>query len=155
MLDSRLSPRTESRLGRSAAAHPVWLCHGPAAPEPARAAWAAQGARLIACALGPDGRLDVTDALRALAAAGLTRVLCEGGGQVAAALIRAGLVTEIVAYHAGRLIGQEGRASLGPLHLAALADAPAFRLVASEVLGGDTVAHWSCGNPPRFSGVRP
>ncbi|MBD3764054.1 MAG: bifunctional diaminohydroxyphosphoribosylaminopyrimidine deaminase/5-amino-6-(5-phosphoribosylamino)uracil reductase RibD, partial [Rhodobacterales bacterium] len=47
VLDSRLRLPVDSRLGRSAGAVPVWLLHGPAAPDAARAAWAAAGARLI------------------------------------------------------------------------------------------------------------
>ena len=93
--------------------------------------------------MAPDGRVDATDALRQLAAAGLTRILCEGGGQLAAALVRAGLVTEIVAYAAGKLIGAEGRAALGPLHLAELAAAPSFRLADTSVLGEDLMSRWT------------
>lgn len=143
VIDTFLSLPPDSRLGRSAGTSPVWLCHGPEAPDLARAAWLARGARLIACAMAPDGRVDATDALRQLAAAGLTRILCEGGGQLAAALVRAGLVTEIVAYAAGKLIGDEGRAALGPLHLAELAAAPSFRLADTSVLGEDTMSRWT------------
>ena len=143
VIDTLLSLPPDSRLGRSAGTSPVWLCHGPEAPDLARAAWTARGARLIACAMAPDGRVDATDALRQLAAAGLTRILCEGGGQLAAALVRAGLVTEIVAYAAGKLIGDEGRAALGPLHLAELAAAPSFRLADTSVLGEDTMSRWT------------
>lgn len=39
VLDRRLRHAPDSRLGRTARAHPVWLLHGPEAPEPARAAW--------------------------------------------------------------------------------------------------------------------
>ena len=143
VIDTLLSLPPDSRLGRSAGTSPVWLCHGPEAPDLARAAWTARGARLIACAMAPDGRVDATDALRQLAAAGLTRILCEGGGQLAAALVRAGLVTEIVAYAAGKLIGDEGRAALGPLHLAELAAAPSFRLADTSVLGEDMMSRWT------------
>jgi diaminohydroxyphosphoribosylaminopyrimidine deaminase/5-amino-6-(5-phosphoribosylamino)uracil reductase len=141
--DTRLALSPDSRLGRSAGAHPVWLCHGPDAPESAREAWAARGARLIGCAAAPDGRVDAGDALRQLAGAGLTRILCEGGGQLAAALIRAGLVTEVVAYAAGKLIGQEGRAALGPLGLMRLDSAPSFDLAETARLGDDVMTRWT------------
>jgi diaminohydroxyphosphoribosylaminopyrimidine deaminase/5-amino-6-(5-phosphoribosylamino)uracil reductase len=141
--DTRLALSPDSRLGRSAVAHPVWLCHGPEAPALAREAWAARGARLIGCAVAPDGRVDAGDALRRLAGAGLTRILCEGGGQLAAALIRAGLVTEVVSYAAGKLIGQEGRAALGPLGLMRLDSAPSFDLAETARLGDDVMTRWT------------
>jgi diaminohydroxyphosphoribosylaminopyrimidine deaminase/5-amino-6-(5-phosphoribosylamino)uracil reductase len=141
--DTRLALSPDSRLGRSAGAHPVWLCHGPEAPALAREAWTARGARLIGCAVAPDGRVDAGDALRQLAGAGLTRILCEGGGQLAAALIRAGLVTEVVAYAAGKLIGQEGRAALGPLGLMRLDSAPSFDLAETARLGDDVMTRWT------------
>ena len=56
--------------------------------------------------------LDLTAALKALAAAGLTRILCEGGGGLAAELIRASLVDELAVFTAGALIGADGVHSL-------------------------------------------
>lgn len=141
VLDSRLTHDPHSRLGRTARQSPVWLLHGPHAPATARAAWAAQGATLIA--LPGDGHLDLTAALQALAARGLTRILCEGGGKLAAALIRDGLVDEVVLHTAGALIGQEGRPALGPLSLPALADAPRLTLVSQRRLGNDVETRWS------------
>ncbi len=143
VMDTPLALSPDSRLGRSAGASAVWLCHGPQAPAPARDAWTARGARLIPCALAPDGRVDAGDALRQLAAAGLTRILCEGGGQLAAALVRAGLVTEVVAYAAGNLIGAEGLAALGPLGLMRLDSAPSFDLAETARLGDDVMTRWT------------
>jgi diaminohydroxyphosphoribosylaminopyrimidine deaminase/5-amino-6-(5-phosphoribosylamino)uracil reductase len=142
VLDSRLSLDPSARLGQSARAAPLWLCHGPAAPEAARDRWAATGARLIACEAAPDG-IDPTDALRRLAALGLTRVLCEGGGQLAASLLRAGLVTEAVLYSAGLVLGADGRAAVGPMALAHLACAPRLSLVETAVLGADVMTRWT------------
>lgn len=141
VLDSRLRHLPDSRLGRTARHVPVWMCHGPEAPAAARAAWQATGARLIACAASPDG-LDAIDALRRLADEGLTRIFCEGGARLAAGLIRAGLCDELVSFTAGKLIGEEGRAATGPLHLAHLAEAPAFRLASVEVAGVDVLSRW-------------
>ncbi|TKA96810.1 bifunctional diaminohydroxyphosphoribosylaminopyrimidine deaminase/5-amino-6-(5-phosphoribosylamino)uracil reductase RibD, partial [Cereibacter changlensis] len=38
LIDSRLRHSAESRLGRTAGQHPVWICHGPGAPTAAREA---------------------------------------------------------------------------------------------------------------------
>ena len=141
VLDRLLRHSPESRLGRTAREVPVWMIHGPEAPEAARAAWTATGAELIEVAATPQG-LDLDAALRALAARGLTRVLSETGGTLAAALIRAGLADELMLYQGAALIGAEGKPMLGPLGLTALAEAPRPRLMAQDRLGPDTVSRW-------------
>lgn len=73
---------------------------------------------------------------------GLTRVFCEGGGQLAAALLAAGLVDELVGYTAGVVLGGDGRAAVAPLALGALAEAPRFRLAETRALGGDVFHRW-------------
>ena len=141
VIDSRLRHRPDSRLGRSAGQVPVWLIHTAAAPATARAAWAATGATLIEVAQ-TQGHADLTAAMQALAARGLTRIFCEGGADLAAALIRARLVDELAQFTAGALIGSEGRAALGPLHLGALAEAPRLDLIRVQALGPDTLSLW-------------
>lgn len=142
VLDGGLSHSPQSRLGRSARAVPVWLLHTAAAPAEARAAWAATGARLIEVpANGPHA--DLPAAFRALAAEGLTRIFCEGGADLAAALIRTGLVDHLAHFGAGALIGAEGRAALGPLGLTSLAAAPRLHRLSAETAGPDTLTLWS------------
>ncbi len=140
----RLDLPTQGRLSRTAREVPVWLLHGSPAPESAKAFWEARGAELIDCvnASGARKGLDPRAMLQALGARGLTRVLCEGGGALAASLIRAGLVDELVIFSAGKLIGDEGRAGLGALGLSALAQAPQFRLVGLETVGPDVLHRW-------------
>lgn len=141
VLASRLDLPVEGRLGRTARVVPVWLVHGPETPDEARDRWQAAGARLIEVPAGKGGP-DPAGALSALGEAGLTRVFCEGGGQLAAALISAGLVGEIVTFHAGLALGSEGRAALGPIPAERLADAPRFRLDRLERSGPDVMSVW-------------
>lgn len=139
VLDSQLRLDPNGRLGRSARQVPVWLVHQSGAVN---AALQAQGVELIAVA-GEAGHLDLTAALQALAARGLTRILCEGGGRLAAALIAKRLVDEVILHCAGALIGCEGRAALGPLGLGALAQAPRLTLLSTRRLGGDVETRWA------------
>ena len=134
----------DSVLGRTAREAPVWLLHGPSAPADARAEWARTGGRLITVAEGAGG-LDPAAMMRALGEAGLTRVFCEGGGQLAASLLRAGLVDEIALFGAGLALGADGRAAVGPLGLDALAAAPRYRLTECRAIGPDTLSLWSRG----------
>lgn len=147
VIDRLLAHATDSRLGRTAGQSPVWLVHGLTATEAARDAWAKTGATLIEVA-ETGGHLDLHAALRALAARGLTRVLCEGGSTLAAALIRAGLVDDLALFSGAALIGAEGHPALGPLHLTALKDAPRPTLRETQRLGPDLYSLWqlpTCG----------
>lgn len=141
VLDRTLRHAPDSRLGRSARAHPVWLLHGPSAPEAARQAWLATGAELIEVA-ETAGRLDLPAALAALAARGVTRVLSEGGSTLAAALVGAGLVDELALFSGAALIGGDGHPALGSLGLGRLSDAPRPTLIESDRLGPDLFALW-------------
>jgi riboflavin biosynthesis pyrimidine reductase len=58
-------------------------------------------------------------------------VLVEGGGQLAAALLREGLVDEVHWFVAPRMLGEEGRAALGPLGLRRLGES--LRLESARV----------------------
>ncbi|WP_128514294.1 bifunctional diaminohydroxyphosphoribosylaminopyrimidine deaminase/5-amino-6-(5-phosphoribosylamino)uracil reductase RibD [Tabrizicola thermarum] len=146
LVDRALRHAADSRLGRSAKDHPVWVLHGASAPDPARRAWDETGAELIAVPEA-DGRLDLAAALRSLAGRGLTRILNEGGSTLAAALIRAGLVDDLALFSGGVLIGAEGHPALGDLRLAALADAPRPILRETERLGADLYSLWSFARP--------
>lgn len=77
-----------------------------------------------------------------LAARGLTRVLCEGGGDLAASLLRAGVVDEVLGFTAGLVLGGDARAGIGALGLARLADGPRFRLIEARRVGGDLMHRW-------------
>jgi diaminohydroxyphosphoribosylaminopyrimidine deaminase/5-amino-6-(5-phosphoribosylamino)uracil reductase len=80
--------------------------------------------------------------LASLAREGLTRIFCEGGGAFAASLLKAGLVDELAVFTAGLALGAEGRPGLGALAFDGLADAPRFRLVSVEPVGGDILHIW-------------
>lgn len=93
---------------------------------------------------GPLWRIDAppAEALAQLAQRGITRVFCEGGGLLAASLLRAGVVDQIVGYTAGITLGGDGLPAVGPMQLAHLADAPRFSLVESRPIGADLFHRW-------------
>jgi len=137
--DPMLSLSAAGRLGASASADaPVWMLHAPDAPEDARKSWAS--ASLIEVPRAGAG-LDMGAALQALGGRGITRLLCEGGGLLAAALLRAGLVDEIVSFGAGHLFGAEARPSVGALGVTELGARP-FDLVEMHEIDGDVMSLW-------------
>lgn len=88
------------------------------------------------------------DILADLAQRGITRVFCEGGGQLAASLLSAGLVDELLGYSAGLVIGAEGLAAIGPMGIGSLPLAPRFRLMETRQLGPDLFHRWQRLSPP-------
>jgi len=84
-----------------------------------------------------NGRPSVPAVLDALAKAGVTSILIEGGGQVAASFLRAGAVDRLEWFRAPILLGAEGRPCVAALALAKLADAPKFRRLSVEAVGDD------------------
>lgn len=110
--DSRLRTPPEARLiGAGNPARAVLACVAPAPPDRA-AALRARGVEVLEL---PEagGRVDLTALLRALHARGVLAVLAEGGAELGAALLGAGLVDRVAFFVAPRLLG--GRAAPGPL----------------------------------------
>lgn len=84
-----------------------------------------------------EGRPSVIACLSALKRRGVASVLIEGGGQVAASFLRAGLVDRLEWFRAPILLGGEGRPCVAALALSQLSDAPRFRRLAVEPCGDD------------------
>lgn len=131
-----------SRLTDSTDQGPVWMIHGPNAPEARQQVLRDLGVRVLESPLGADGNLDAVGLLEVLGREGLTRVYCEGGGGLAAALLGAGLVDDLVLFQAGLALGAEGRPALGVMGIAKLAEAERFALMRTRSIGTDTVSIW-------------
>ena len=145
VLDSKARLAPTSKLATTARQVPVWLVCTSAAPAAAREVLNEAGVEIVEVSAGGDGRVDVAAAGQALGARGLTRVLVEGGGQVAAAFLKAGLVDRISSYRAGLVLGGDGRSAVGELGFNRLDFAPRFRLVSARSLAGDTLESWARG----------
>jgi diaminohydroxyphosphoribosylaminopyrimidine deaminase/5-amino-6-(5-phosphoribosylamino)uracil reductase len=87
----------------------------------------------------PGGQLDLRVLLVELYQRGIRSVLVEGGPRLAASLVAAGLVDEVVAYLAPVLLGA-GRSLLGQIGVDALSDAVRLDVAEIELLGGDVRA---------------
>ncbi len=141
VLSRHLDMPLDSQLARTAREVPLWICHGRRAAPELIAAWQGIGATLITVD-EVQATLDPGSVLQALGDRGLTRVYCEGGGGLAASLLGAGLVDELVGYGAGLAIGAEGRPSLAAMGLSRLTEAPRFDLIECRDIGGDVLHRW-------------
>ena len=131
-----------SKLAQSAAEVPLILCHGPKAPAELIQGWQDMGATLLSCN-SRQGQVDPIDLMQKLGAYGLTRIFCEGGGQIAASLLKFDLVDQLIGFTAGVIIGADGLPGIAPLHLNRLTNAPRFTLDRVAKTGADTVQVWS------------
>lgn len=142
VLSRHLDLPKDSQLSRTAKDVPVILCHGGRTPKDRMSHWQKSGAICLEVGI-MNGALDPRAALSALAKQGITRVFCEGGGGLAASLLMAGLVDELIGFTAGVALGAEGRPSLAAMGITRLADAPRYQLVEARALGGDVLHRWA------------
>ena len=122
LIDSKLRVPPSARLFREGADR-TWVLCGPKAGVRRRRVLEDLGARLIETPMRA-GKLDLKRAAARLAREGLTEVLVEGGGSLAAALLRARLVDELHWFVAPRLLGGDGRPSVADLGLGSLVESP-------------------------------
>ncbi|WP_374447411.1 bifunctional diaminohydroxyphosphoribosylaminopyrimidine deaminase/5-amino-6-(5-phosphoribosylamino)uracil reductase RibD [Stella sp.] len=142
VVDGRLRLPLTSRLVRGAGAAPVWLVTLPDA-DPVRArTYEECGVTVIRVEPREPGTIDMADALAALGSRGLTRVLVEGGGRLAATLLRDDLVDHLAWFRAPAIIGGDGVAAAVAFGIDEPDAAPRF--VRGEIveLGDDLLEHY-------------
>lgn len=108
-----------------------------------RDAFAAAGMEVLTVEEDDEGRLSLSAVLQTLGTRGLTRVLVEGGGHIAAALLRGRLVDHLVWFHGPRIIGDDGTPAVAGFGVESLAEAPAFALVSEQRLGDDLMTTYA------------
>lgn len=152
VFDSQLALPPTARLLRDADRHPLWVVHAAEGPDralaPTKAAGFVQqqrrltdlGATLIPVAATVSGRPDIATALTALADRGITRLLVEGGGQLAAGFLAAGVVDVLAWFQAPRLLGGDGQPSIAAFGLDRLAESPMFTPRDTLCLGEDSLS---------------
>jgi diaminohydroxyphosphoribosylaminopyrimidine deaminase / 5-amino-6-(5-phosphoribosylamino)uracil reductase len=83
------------------------------------------------------GSLSVEELLNSAMRAGVTSLMIEGGGQLAASFVKAGLVDRIEWFRAPILLGGDGLPCLGGLGLETVASAPTYVRVGVKEAGVD------------------
>jgi diaminohydroxyphosphoribosylaminopyrimidine deaminase / 5-amino-6-(5-phosphoribosylamino)uracil reductase len=90
-----------------------------------------------------SGHVKLSAALSTLAGRGITRLLVEGGGTLAAAMLKAGLVDRLIWFRSPKIIGNDGIPAVNRLSLEKLLHAPYFTRQSVRVCGDDVVEHLS------------
>ncbi|MBV9537609.1 MAG: bifunctional diaminohydroxyphosphoribosylaminopyrimidine deaminase/5-amino-6-(5-phosphoribosylamino)uracil reductase RibD [Acidisphaera sp.] len=140
--DSHLRTSLTARLVATAAQSPTWIFCRDGADRARRAALEGAGAVVVEVASGSAG-VSVEEVLSSLAERGITRVLCEGGAKLAAALLRDGLVDRLAWFHAPAVMGGDGLPAAQVLGAASLAAMPRFVRAATRTVGADMFTEFS------------
>ncbi len=141
VLSKDLDIPSKGRLAQSAKQSPLWVVCAENIDESKKRLWQDIGAQVVSVPL-KGHRIDLHAALRALSGQGLTRIFCEGGGELAASLLKERLVDRLVQFSAGMALGAEARPSLGAMEVDALSCAPRFDLLHSMPVGKDLLSTW-------------
>ena len=129
-------PATHTLIA-DAARIPTWTMVAESLAAERKEAYRGSGVEIEAVEPDAAENVDLAAALGVLGGKGITSVLVEGGGRIAAALLRAGLVDRLVWYRAGLAIGADGLPAIGELGVDALDAAPHFEKIASRPVGDD------------------
>ena len=122
VLDTKLRLPLRSRLATSARSLPTLVIAGEDAPRETAVRLEDLGVAVECLGVDADGHVDLKEALRTLAARGVTRVFSEGGPRVAARLIALGLADEVALITAEKPLGRKGLPALSKEARGALSD---------------------------------
>ena len=136
VVDSHLRTPLTAQLVATAREQPCWIVARDGADPDRRAALTGCGVALLDVPGGPAG-VDIGAALAALGQRGITRLLVEGGGQIAASLLRAELVDRIAWFHAPAVMGGDGWPAAQGFGLERLAEMRHFVRQAAMPVGDD------------------
>jgi len=140
VIDRQLRIPATAKVFAEAGQIPTWIVTAASADPVRQRALRDAGVEIIEAGLEADGRLDLAALLARLGERGLTRLLVEGGGRLAASLLRDRLVDRLAWFHAPLLLGGDGIAAVAALGLRDLADMPHFEPIGSERLGDDVLS---------------
>jgi len=138
VMDRRLRLSSTSQLATTAGSPPTWLFTSERNAEKSSKALRRTGVEILPVQGAEDDGQFVHRVMTKLGALGLTRVLVESGGRLAASLIKEDLIDVLHWFRAPNLIGDDGRASIGDLGLDQLMAAPRFSRLKSFDFDGDS-----------------
>ena len=124
VLDSRLRTPPDATLFEPDTGRNIVFC-AEADPEKSETLRGA-GGQIEQVPHAGSGGLDIGAVCKRLAALNVSRLFIEGGGQVAASFLRAGMITHVEWFRAPIVIGSEGHPAIGGLGLEQLSLAPRF-----------------------------
>jgi diaminohydroxyphosphoribosylaminopyrimidine deaminase/5-amino-6-(5-phosphoribosylamino)uracil reductase len=141
VLDRRLQTPPEARLFNDLMV-PVWIVCAADEEHPNTDTLQDRGAEIVPVPVDACGLLDLRDVLETLALRGITRVLVEGGPQVARAFLDADLVDEAVIYQGRKPAGADGLTPFAGDGLDRLTASGHFTQTETRSFGPDRMTWW-------------
>ena len=144
VVDGRLRlPLTHDLVARAAEVPTLLVTHD-GNPAARLHAYEDAGVEVVQVATDPDaGHVSLEATLDLLGARGITRLLVEGGGHLAASLLRGGLVDRLAWFQAPVVIGGDGVPAVSGFGVGRLDEAPRFLQAAMAQLGRDRIDIYS------------
>ncbi|MEJ0051624.1 MAG: bifunctional diaminohydroxyphosphoribosylaminopyrimidine deaminase/5-amino-6-(5-phosphoribosylamino)uracil reductase RibD [Methylovirgula sp.] len=142
VLDSHLRLPPSLHLVTTARGHPTLVITTGSAPQEAEMALVAKGVEVVRVKADRVGHVDLAAALGMLGTQGLTRIFCEGGPHLAAALIGQKLAEVVTLFQSPTRLGQPGLQALDAVSRAALVDASIYRKGAQGYAGEDSFSDY-------------
>lgn len=136
VLDSQARLPLTSRLVQSASDVPLWLVVGNDADKDRIAALANAGVLIIRVPL-EDGHINLQAALKALGTRGVTRLLVEGGREIATALLQENLVDEVCFLRGPATLGADGVTAFADRTVEDVIGDPDFEVMERKTSGED------------------
>lgn len=137
VLDARLKLPLTHKLVAGAQRQPTWLITLEDNDPDRLHAYLDAGVKVIEMEADERGMIDLSQMLRELGNLGLTRILVEGGGGVAAGLLRDGLVDEMYWFRSPSIIGGDGLMAVASMGFDHLDEIPNFHRQSVQQLGTD------------------
>ena len=141
VLDRRLRTPPEARLFNDLMV-PVWLVCSADEEHPNTDALQDRGAEIVPVPVDDHGLLTLRDVLETLAMRGITRLLVEGGPQVARAFLDADLIDEAVIYQGPKPAGADGLTPFAGEGLDRLTASGHFTQRDARSFGPDRMTWW-------------
>jgi diaminohydroxyphosphoribosylaminopyrimidine deaminase/5-amino-6-(5-phosphoribosylamino)uracil reductase len=143
VVDGRLRlPLTHDLVARAGAAPTLLVTHD-GNPRERLKAYEEAGVEVVQVETDADGHVSLAATLDHLGARGVTRLLVEGGGHLAASLLRGALVDRLAWFQAPLVIGGDGVAAVSGFGVDRLSQAPKFLQAAMTQLGHDRIDIYS------------
>jgi diaminohydroxyphosphoribosylaminopyrimidine deaminase/5-amino-6-(5-phosphoribosylamino)uracil reductase len=141
ILDAQARLPLDSHLVASARETPLIAVVTPGAEEAKKDALRDAGVRIIEVDEGPGG-VSLKKALETLSVEGFTRILVEGGSEVASSLVSDDLVDEAIIFRADVVVGPDGVRALAGNALSAIERSPRYRAAGAGMAGNDQMRRY-------------
>ena len=89
-----------------------------------------------------NGNPDLQMLVSVLGDRGLTRLLIEGGGVIAAAFLKLGLIDDIFWYRASKIIGGDGLPAIAGMGIEEMQETKRMSRVLSDIVGDDVIERY-------------